>query len=124
MYVCVLKKAEPTWKRKHLHSRVVGNLRLEDVDFVILINSSPPNIWSMSESIGQVVRTVAREISKVNSDRLQSWGPLTGDLFDLMKHHESVGQAHFDRMLLSTDVCDVYRNLWNKTTSLFCILRE
>lgn len=127
LYVCVLKKAEPTWKRKHLHSCVVGNLRLDDVDFVILVDSSPPNIWSMSESVGKGVSTVAREISgfhEVNSDRLQSWGPLTGDLFDLMKHHESVGQAHLDRMLLSADDCDVYRNLWNKTTSLFCILCE
>lgn len=41
-----------------------------------------------------------------------------------MKHHESVGQAHLDGMLLSADDCDVYRNLWNKPTSLFCILCE
>lgn len=41
-----------------------------------------------------------------------------------MKHHKSVGQAHLDRMRLSTDDCDVYRNLWNKITSLFCILCE
>lgn len=36
---------------------------------------------------------------------------LTGDLLYFMKHHKSIRQAHFNRMVLSVDVVDVYRNL-------------
>lgn len=40
---------ELTWERKHLHCCVVGDSQLGDVDFVIFVNGSPPNIWSMWE---------------------------------------------------------------------------
>lgn len=44
-----LNKALLTRERQHLHSCRIGDFGLEDVDFVILIYGSPPNIWSKSE---------------------------------------------------------------------------
>lgn len=37
---------------------------------------------------------------------------LTGDLLYLMKHHKSIRQADFHRMILIADFVDVNRNLW------------
>lgn len=39
---------------------------------------------------------------------------LTGDPLDLMKHNKSIGQTHFDGMILAADFTDFCGNLQRK----------